>query len=119
ERNANYATVLNYEANVIDFQGNLREAETLYRQAAAIGEQLPGSEAGLARDLSNLAINIEKQARYDDAETLPGSPSALANGVSVWAYCLTGNRRGVGFCCRPRHCGSRRRHPLSLVDVHR
>src|SRR5690349_312614 len=27
--------------------------------------------------------------------------------MSPWADCLTGNRRGMGFCRWPRHCGSR------------
>jgi len=70
ERHANYALALNYEANAIDAQGQLREAEALYREAASIDRALVGFEINLARDLSNLADNLQKQSRYDEAEAM-------------------------------------------------
>jgi hypothetical protein len=61
DHHANYALALNYEANVLDMQGHLREAEALYRQAMAIDERLAGFEANVGRDVGNLADNLQKQ----------------------------------------------------------
>src|SRR5262249_12849245 len=70
EVHPNYAMVLNYEANVLEAQGRIRDAEVLYKRALAIDESLQGYEPNVARDLSNLAINVQKQLRYDEAEGL-------------------------------------------------
>ena len=92
ERHANYALALNYEANVIDTQGQLREAEALYREAASIDRALVGFEINLARDLSNLADNLQKQSRYDEAEAMfreavglaeRSDPNSLGFGVDL------------------------------------
>jgi CHAT domain-containing protein len=83
DHHANYATALNYEANAVDLQGHLREAEALYRQALAIDESLRGSETAVARDLGNLADNLQKQVRYDEAEALFRRSLSISEAVST------------------------------------
>ena len=62
EVHPNYAMVLNYEANVLEAQGRIRDAEVLYKRALAIDESLQGYEPNVARDLSNPRHQCAKTA---------------------------------------------------------
>jgi len=65
------AVNLNNLAAVVQDQGQLKEAERLYRQALRVKERTLGpAHPETALTFSNLAVNYERQGRHEDAERL-------------------------------------------------
>ncbi|SEK62501.1 tetratricopeptide repeat protein [Pacificibacter marinus] len=71
ENSNEYATQLNNLAIVLKAQGQLGEAETLFREAIAIAEKTLGVEhPAYAARLNNLAGVLKEQRQFGEAETL-------------------------------------------------